>query len=147
MHPFPILERWVKEDVVVERQSPHTTSFSTSANPHISRDNGGVGKCPFRVTDNNDNDNDENTELDDLPTKSTLKSVTRVNKLKNENEKDDQKIIKNENEKKSVVAVKGMTQVVMFPSDWRTDSTWSVFGAGKRACPGKTFRCILRFLM
>ena len=138
MHPFPILERWVKEDIVVERPSPHTSSFSTSGHPHMSTS--GSGKCPFRVSDNDD---DENTELDDSPTKLTNKSAAIGSKFKIQKEKDDKNSINNGNEGKTVVVVKGKTQVVMFPSDWRSDTTWSVFGAGKRACPGKIFSCDL----
>ena len=42
-----------------------------------------------------------------------------------------------ERTEKGRVLIPGNTQVVMFPSDWRENKSWPVFGAGKRACPGK----------
>jgi hypothetical protein len=42
-----------------------------------------------------------------------------------------------ENDEK--IAVCKDTQVVMFPSDWRENKSWPIFGAGKRVCSGAHF--------
>jgi len=76
MHPFPILERFLSKDIMIDENNDYSA----------------VNKCPF-------------------------------NGIKNK-----------ENDKK--IAVCKDTQVVMFPSDWRENKNWPIFGAGKRVCSG-----------
>jgi hypothetical protein len=144
MHPFPILERWVSDDLVVEGKA--SASFSTftssttsnTATTFTSPPQKSSGKCPFSMMSKKDN-----TE------KNTVKNTNTARTDENQGSEIDER---NERENTpqnphitpsptpsqppSHVAVRGHTQVVMFPSDWRSDSNWPVFGAGKRACPG-----------
>lgn len=147
MHPFPILERWISKDVVVERQNNTVTSPVTKVT--LSPKNKSMTTCPYLLStnddsmnsiiddedDNNDNNN-ENSNGPDLIVKNF--KTTHVNETKNHTN-----TAVTVNKATHQFIVQKNTQVVMFPSDWKHDKSWSVFGAGKRACPGtlKTPRC------
>lgn len=137
MHPFPILERWISKDIVVERQN-QTTSLSTSSAAATSRaskcpQKHSVDKCPYLLSRNEDSvtsmiDDDSDTSVG--MTAKNVKSMP-VNEGKNHTNAE---VVSNKATHPFVIQKN--TQIVMFPSDWKHDQSWSVFGAGKRACPG-----------
>ena len=91
----------------------------------------GSGKCPFRVSDNDD---DENTELDDSPTKLTNKSAAIGSKFKIQKEKDDKNSINNGNEGKTVVVVSAVASVVVSPPQELMITTAEIASREKNVC-------------
>lgn len=137
MHPFPILERWVSKDVVVERQNIAVSSpaFKGTLGPK----NYSMTTCPYLLSTNDDSmnsmiddedDNNDNNNGPDLTVKNV--KITHVNGIKNHT---NTAVTVNKAATHKFIVQKN-TQVVMFPSDWKHDKNWSIFGAGKRACPG-----------
>ena len=175
MHPFPILERWMSKDVVVERHN-NTSSMTTSAGTPTSKTSNSpknitMNKCPYMnmnttnedsvgsmIDDNDDNahDNDDDSRVD-----MNVKNIhsTHMHKEgcispKNTQATPTVTTTSTPNTSTSTYTaahpfvIQKNTQIVMFPSDWKHDQSWSVFGAGKRACPGTypTLYCLLVYL-
>jgi hypothetical protein len=160
MHPFPILERWMSKDIVVERHYS-TSSISTSAVTATSKtskssQNNIMSKCPYMNLNsaNEDSvgsmiDDDNDKDDDDSRADMSMKNIHSMHMHKEgcTSPKNTQitptvttTSTANTNTSTSTASrpfvIQKNTQIVMFPSDWKHDQSWSVFGAGKRACPG-----------
>jgi hypothetical protein len=164
MHPFPILERWMSKDIVVERHN-NTSSLSTSAVTATSKtskspQNSTMSKCPYMnlnstnedsvgsmIDDDNNNDEDDDYRRAAM----TMKNIhsTHMHKEGCTSPKNTQATPAVTTTPTATTStythtytaarpfvIQKNTQIVMFPSDWKHDQSWSVFGAGKRACPG-----------
>lgn len=140
MHPFPILERWVSKDIVVERQD-NTVSANTlkvTLNPK----NNPMTTCPYLLSTNDDSmnsmidDEDDSNDNNNDDSNSPAVSAEKLKSTHMKESKNHTKTVVTPNKATHQVIVQKNTQVVMFPSDWKHDKSWSVFGAGKRACPG-----------
>jgi hypothetical protein len=90
MHPFPILERFISKDIMVDENNDYTAVNSMSK----------IYKCPFSGIKNNEKNHEKNRENDNE--KSELDSDIDNNEI-------------NENLKRKIVVHRD-TQVVMFPS-------------------------------
>ena len=140
MHPFPILERWVSKDIVVERRND-TVSSNTLKVTHSPKNNS-MTTCPYLLSTNDDSMNSMIDDEDDSYDNNTDNSNCVDNTVKNfqtihmNGSKNHTNTVITPNKATHQVIVQKNTQVVMFPSDWKHDKSWSVFGAGKRACPG-----------
>ena len=175
MHPFPILERWMSKDIVVERHN-NTPSLSTSAVTTTSKalkspQNNTMSKCPYMNLNStnedsvgsmiDDDDNDNNGDDDDDDSSRADMSMKNIHSMHMHKEgctspKNTQitpTATTTSSPRTSTYTstaarpfvIQKNTQIVMFPSDWKHDQSWSVFGAGKRACPGTypTLYCLL----
>ena len=164
MHPFPILERWMSKDIVVERHN-NTPSLSTSAVSATSKtskssQNNTMSKCPYMnlnsanedsvgsMIDDDDDDNDDKDD-DDCRADMNMKNIHSMHMHKEvcTSPKNTQitptttatptlSTSTHTSTAARPFVIQKNTQIVMFPSDWKHDQSWSVFGAGKRACPG-----------
>jgi hypothetical protein len=149
----------MSKDVVVERHN-NTSSLSTSAVSATSKtskssQNNSMSKCPYMnlnsanedsvnsmIDDNDDGDDDDDSRAD-----MTVNNIhsTHMHKKgctspKNTRVTPTVTPTTSTNTYTSTATrpfvIQKNTQIVMFPSDWKHDQSWSVFGAGKRACPG-----------
>ena len=145
MHPFPIFERFLTRDLTVE-EGYVSPSASTSATPFspLLKSSG----CPFSGGSSKKaiyNDSDSNSsEIDDDCISNPHHAEHHPTLLKHAVPHSSSSfttvhtpVPATSSGSRVRVLIKANTQVVMFPSDWRDHKSWPVFGAGKRACPGK----------
>ena len=167
MHPFPIFERFLTKDLVVEENSVSTTTSTSTASPSSTQQSSG---CPFSMSyfsknsNKNIDDCDSNSsEIDDNRTSNPHIPLLHPMKLKQPSLHSSPSITNN-NDNAPIpvpvpvpvphgisgsgvrVLIKANTQVVMFPSDWRDHKSWPVFGAGKRSCPGRSQESICNYV-
>lgn len=172
MHPFPILERWMSKDIVVERHNntsltQHTSAVTATSKTVKSSQSTMMSKCPY-MNLNLTNEDSVGSMIDDDDNDHDNGNVSRVEmNIKNihsmHTHKERCTSPKNTQATPTATAntstytntgaqpfvIQKNTQIVMFPSDWKHDQSWSVFGAGKRACPGtcSTLYCLLYCLL